>query len=446
MTLANVFFAELDWLSELLRFRLRDFQGESQDTDTEAAPPAAPEVAADESAFSALLAECELHASERAVLALAICPWLCPFLLDPLLTRNSQTQRGYTEFGGVVGTTHGGFLPTGETAVFLLGGADLGLRQQAASLLAPDSRLVSRGLVRLGPAGRGEPVLSGLLQPGPQVCSLLFPETGPDRTRLDETGLLRPIECPLEWSDLVLPASTLGLLDEIYHWHRLHSVLLQDWGLGGRLRRGSVNLFHGPSGTGKSMAAALLGKRCRCGVLRVDLSAVVSKYIGETEKNLSAAMLQAEQDGAILFFDEADALFGRRTRTESSNDRFANQEVSYLLQRIEEFSGMIILASNLRMNIDDAFLRRFHVIVEFSPPQPAERLKLWTSAFGTKLQCHRDLDLQRVAEKYELTGGAIVNVVRLAALRAAVRGDTTVMAADVLEGIRREYRKEGRPI
>ena len=439
-------YAELSWFAELLQNRLRQFQSDADADEGSEGVPAPPPLQPGGSTFADLIIECNLSVPERAIVALAICPWVCPFVLDPLLTRNSETQRGYTEFGGVCGANHSGFLPTGETAVFLLGGTDLSLRLHAVELLAPAGRLATSGLISLAPATSHEPFLAGILQPGPRMRALLFPDFIPAADVAPANLLLRKLETSLDWSHLVLSPNVLGLLEEICDWHRHQRTLLEDWGLRGRLRSGSINLFHGPSGTGKSLAAALLGKRCGVGVLRVDLSAVVSKYIGETEKNLSMAMEQAESSGAVLFFDEADALFGRRTRAETANDRFANQEVSYLLQRIEEFSGIIILASNLRMNIDDAFLRRFHLVIEFPMPQSAERLRLWQSAFGSRLSCHPDLSLERLSEKYELTGGAIVNVVRVAALRAAARGENLILPGDVLEGIRREYRKEGRPL
>src|SRR6185436_15956532 len=154
---------------------------------------------------------------------------------------------------------------------------------------------------------------------------------------------------------LALPDTTLSQLEEIKHWVLYSDQLLHGWGMSRKLRPGFTSLFHGPPGTGKTLSACLLGKHCGTDVYRVDLSMVVSKYIGETEKNLNRVCDMAEHRRWLLFFDEADALFGRRTRVDDAHDRFANQEISYLLQRIEEFDGVIILASNLKSNIDDAF-------------------------------------------------------------------------------------------
>jgi SpoVK/Ycf46/Vps4 family AAA+-type ATPase len=211
-----------------------------------------------------------------------------------------------------------------------------------------------------------------------------------------------------------------------------------------RMRPGFTSLFFGPPGTGKTLAACVLGKLCNCEVYRIDLSMVVSKYIGETEKNLSRVFDQAEHRNWILFFDEADALFGKRTQVSDAHDRYANQEVSYLLQRIEEFSGVVILASNIRANIDDAFLRRFQSVVQFPMPRAAERLRLWREAFPERATLDAQLDCSRLAERHELSGGTIMNVARYAALRTLARGMTEIRADDVEEGVRRELLKEGR--
>jgi len=262
----------------------------------------------------------------------------------------------------------------------------------------------------------------------------------------DRTALASRVKTGLSWGDLVLPASTLGQLEDIGLWLAHGAKLLDDWGFGRRVGRGCVSLFHGPPGTGKTLSACLLGQRCAREVHRVDLSLVVSKYIGETEKNLSRLFDAAEHEGWILFFDEADALFGKRTGVGDAHDRYANQEVSYLLQRIEAFGGVVVLASNMRHNIDDAFMRRFHSVVHFPLPKAPERLRLWREGIPAAVQPEPALNLQRLAQQHEISGGTIVNVLRYACLRSLARGDTVLAAADVDEGIRRELLKEGRAL
>jgi SpoVK/Ycf46/Vps4 family AAA+-type ATPase len=171
---------------------------------------------------------------------------------------------------------------------------------------------------------------------------------------------------------------------------------------------------------------------------------VVSKYIGETEKNLEKVFTKAENKDWILFFDEADALFGKRTGVQSSHDRYANQEVSYLLQRIEDYPGLLILASNLKSNMDDAFLRRFHTIIHFSAPNAAERLKLWEKAFPANYPPEPGMNLEEIADKYEVNGAAILNIIHYSALQSISRKDKFIRQADILEAIRKEYRKEER--
>jgi SpoVK/Ycf46/Vps4 family AAA+-type ATPase len=192
------------------------------------------------------------------------------------------------------------------------------------------------------------------------------------------------------------------------------------------------------------MTASLLGKSAGREVYKVDLSLVISKYIGETEKNLAKVFDQAQHKGWILFFDEADALFGKRSETKDAHDRYANQEVSFLLQRIEVFDGIAILASNRRENLDEAFTRRFESVIYFPLPRPEERLRLWRQGFSPKAELARQVDLERIANDHELSGGAIMNVIRYASVQALERGSTVIQLDEVVEGIRKEYAKDGK--
>ncbi|KAA3659556.1 MAG: ATP-binding protein, partial [Calditrichaeota bacterium] len=196
-------------------------------------------------------------------------------------------------------------------------------------------------------------------------------------------------------------------------------------------------------GTGKTMTACLLGKATNRYVYKIDLSMVVSKYIGETEKNLANVFEQAQHKGLILFFDEADALFGKRSESKNAHDRYANQEISFLLQRIETFDGIAILASNLRENLDSAFSRRFESIIYFPIPRAEERVQLWQKGFSGKAKFADDLDLKKIATDHTLSGGAIMNVIRYASLQALAQKDSIVTTKDVLQGIRKELVRNG---
>lgn len=435
--------AELEWLAQLLQRRLAEYFAEPSKSPALPGPETPPPALDGRSPYARFVLQHHLTPSERAVLLLALAPHLRPQLLDVLWTRNEATQRGFSEFGGLQGVAQGAFLPTGETAAFLLAGDDLAARLAAACLLGPDQKLSRLDVLQLAATPYNESALAGALQVSRRFLGLVTRgrEAAP---AFDEHFPARRVQTDLAWCDLVLPGTTLEQLEEIRSWLLYGRTLLQDWGMASRLRPGYTSLFCGPPGTGKTLSACLLGKLCECEVYKIDLSMVVSKYIGETEKNLARVFDQAEHRGWILFFDEADGLFAKRTSVQDSHDRYANQEVSFLLQRIEEFDGVVILASNLRHNIDDAFLRRFQSVVQFPMPRAPERLQLWREAFPKQAALEPALDLVRTAERHELSGGTIVNVARYAALRSLSRGDHLILSQDVEDGIRRELLKEGR--
>ncbi|MEM7382537.1 MAG: ATP-binding protein, partial [Bacteroidota bacterium] len=237
---------------------------------------------------------------------------------------------------------------------------------------------------------------------------------------------------------------TLSMVKEIETWIKHGATLLQDWKMDSKIRPGYRALFYGPPGTGKSMTASLLGKSTGQEVYRIDLSMVISKYIGETEKNLARVFDKAEHKQWILFFDEADALFGKRSETKDSHDRYANQEVAYLLQRIESFNGIAILASNLKQNLDKAFTRRFEALIHFPMPGPQERFLIWQKGFSSKAKLAEDLHLPTIAQRFELSGGAIMNVIRFVSLEAIRNNSNQITQRSIHEGIKREMIKEGK--
>ncbi|TDH62188.1 ATP-binding protein [Dankookia rubra] len=258
-------------------------------------------------------------------------------------------------------------------------------------------------------------------------------------------ALAQRIEPRLGWDDLVLPPEQRGVLRQIADQVRQRRRVHDDWGYAARLSRGLgvTALFAGDSGTGKTMAAEVLAAELGLNLYRIDLSAVVSKYIGETEKNLRRLFDAAERGGAVLLFDEADALFGKRTEVKDSHDRYANIEVNYLLQRIESFAGLAILATNFKAALDSGFLRRLRFVVRFPYPGPAERAALWRGAFPTAVPCE-PLDFARLAG-FNLTGGHIVTAALNAAFLAAAE-DAPVAMRHVLQAARAELVKLNRPI
>ena len=249
------------------------------------------------------------------------------------------------------------------------------------------------------------------------------------------------------WDDIILPPETTNQLQEISRRARnLHKVY-NEWGFGRKLstNRGIVALFSGPSGTGKTMAASIIARDLGLEMYRVDLSAVVSKYVGETEKNLSRIFDEAWRSNAIIFFDEADALFGKRSEVRDSHDRYANIEVNYLLQRIDSYDGIAILATNLGQNIDDAFQRRLQFTVVFPETDIPSRYRIWTSIWPAESPLAPDLDFQFLAQRFKFNGGNIRNIVLQAAFLAAADGDQVTMKHLVV-AVMSEVRKSGKLI
>jgi AAA+ superfamily predicted ATPase len=259
-------------------------------------------------------------------------------------------------------------------------------------------------------------------------------------------SLAHKIEPAYTWDDIVLPEDSRAQLMEICERVMYGEQVLGAWGFGEKLSLGKgVNaLFAGPSGTGKTMAAEIIASALGLDLYKIDLSGVVSKYIGETEKNLERIFAAAENANAILFFDEADALFGRRSEVRDAHDRYANIEIAYLLQQMERYDGLTILATNLRQNLDEAFLRRLAFTVHFPFPDEMSRRQIWAGIWPPETSL-ASLDLDYLAAQFKLSGGNIKNIALAAAFRAAAAGEAVGMQ-HVLHGIRREYQKLGKPL
>jgi hypothetical protein len=253
------------------------------------------------------------------------------------------------------------------------------------------------------------------------------------------------IEAHYTWDDLVLQADTIAQLKEVAAQLRFRHRVQEDWGYGRASGRvdGVHAFFYGPAGTGKTMAASVIASELRLDLFRINLAAVVSKYVGETEKNLERIFAAAEGSNAILFFDEADALFGKRSEVRDAHDRYANIEVAYLLQRIETFGGMTLLASNLDQNVDEAFRRRMHYIIEFPPPGDAERERLWRLAIQPEQPLAEPIDFAFLAAKLTLSGAEIKNVATRAAYLASAEA-APLELRHLLHAARREYQKTGK--
>lgn len=435
---------ELNWFKEILKTRslLNARQESAYQNVYEVVPPKYP---GSKSAFSTFLKKHKLDFEERFLLALALVPHIKPEILDMFLVKNEATQNIYTEFGGKKGKSHNGFLPTGETAMFILAGNDLQRRFSIQRCFDGFHKFSREHILTLEEVEREDPMLSGALMISQEVLDL-FTIGEARKPNFSAEFPAQLLETKMSWKDLFLNHNVLLQLKEIETWITHHRKLMVDWGMEKLLTPGYKSLFYGPPGTGKTTTAALLGKRTKRDVYRIDLSQMISKYIGETEKNLSKVFDRAENKKWILFFDEADALFGKRTSTRDAHDRFANQQVSYLLQRIESFNGLVILATNQKSNIDEAFVRRFQSMIHFPMPSAEERYQIWKNGFSKSVTLERKIDLKEIAAKYEISGGAIINIVQHTSLRALGRKSDVITLQDILEGIRKEYHKNRRTL
>ena len=442
---AHTLHKEFEWFARLIEVRMKLYFGEDCEYSSiyDIVPP---DTSNDTSMYAGFINYYKLHIPERIILLLSLCPHVKPQLLDVFLSENTHTRRGYTEFGGIRGNQHGGFIPTAETAAFLIAGKNLAERFDVYTYFGEEHFFSRHGILSMSSSeqNRSEPLFSSVLQLSREYISY-FTSGEPWQPVYSSEFPAKKISTRLSFADLVLPAEVMHEIEDIQNWIRHEYTLMEEWQLGTRLKPGYRALFYGPPGTGKTLTASLLGQACNMPVYRVDLSKLVSKYIGETEKNLASIFDQAEQKKWILFFDEADSLFGKRTGGNTSNDRHANQEIAYLLQRIEDYPGVAILASNLKGNMDEAFIRRFQSVVYFPLPGEQDRQSLWESAFGAgRIHLAEDVDLAAIARKYPVTGGAIINVLRYVAIKAVEREIPAVHQYDIETGIQKELRKEGK--
>ena len=376
---------------------------------------------------------------------LAATPHLRPQYFTDLISQYIPEGGDFPEFGGVRGANHRGILPTGETAQFILAGDDLERRLEVQRLFSSEHWFAQEHIIWLEPVREGEPVMSGRLVLNPEIVEQLT--TGKiSRPRFSSDFPAERLETDMSWDDLVLRPATLCEIHEIEHWITHNETLLNEWGMKKRIKPGYRALFHGPPGTGKTLTATLLGKHTGKDVFRIDLSRTVSKFIGETEKNLSRLFDKAEHKDWILLFDEADALFGKRTEIRDAHDKYANQEVSYLLQRIESYNGLVILASNQRSHIDDAFVRRVQTMIHFPMPGVEERFALWMHACPKQIEIAPEIDWRKIAARYELSGASIMNIIHYCAVEALADRSHALTLPRLEAAILREYVKEGKVV
>ncbi len=429
----------INYIKEAVKFRLIT----DSESDEEAQFPVF-DFAADDSEFSKFVIENNLQIFEILILLLSILPHVAPGFLTNILSEYFPNGSDFPEFGGVKGINYRGIIPTGETSLYIIAGDNFLARSFIVKAFDESHIFHKKSILSLGSVPEGEPKISGKLMLDNEYIEL-FVYGSISKPKLSQDFPAELLETSMEWDDLVLQEKTLNEVNNVLVWMEHNNTLLTDFNLEGKINPGYKVMFFGAPGVGKTLTASLMGKHTNKDVYRIDLSLVISKYIGETEKNLSKLFNKAKNKDWILFFDEADAIFGKRTGVRDAHDKYANQEVSFLLQRIESHSGLVILASNYRNNIDKAFTRRFQSIIEFENPGVDERRLLWEKYIPEAFVSDA-LDLDRIAEDYEVTGANIVNIVQYACLAALANEQDKLSNESLITAIQREFIKEGRMV
>ena len=375
--------------------------------------------------------------ADFTLLALALCSKLYEQNLHHLIS----IQEKFPQIGGVVRRLNNEFVPTLQTAAFLFNGNNIENYADSYQRIS-NSRLIREGIIELIETDQKSDLKNLIIRLNNQYLEFITHGIKP------ELGLTPDFPAQLlkttkTFDDLILKETTRQQLEDILLFARHRKALFESDESIPKFTNGFIGLFWGPPGTGKSLTASVIGNELGIEVYRVDLSRVVSKYIGETEKNLEKIFQRFDGKNCILFFDEADALFGKRSTVNEAKDRYANQEISYLLQRVETFGGLVILASKLKENMDDAFKRRVLSFVFFSRPDAIERHKLWQIHLPEQFQFASEEALSHLAEKYELTGSHIANILKLSCLRA-LGNQTKTLTLEIIEPYVAEiYKREG---
>ena len=414
---------EINWLASCIKLRM----GVAEEHNSEDFLfEASPKLETENSAYAKFIRENELNNMERLTLALSLAPHVRPALMRSLMYEGS-TQRTSL----ITSSSKAQLLPTAETALFLIAGNSLKLRIEAGKLFDSDHVFYRKGVLDiLNNSISGSQYDGELKLNQDYVDSFLFNTIRRPKYSTDFPAHLLSTE--LEWNDLILNPVTEEKITEMKDALEFRDTLKKDWGFSAHIKPGFRAIFYGPSGTGKSLTATLLGKMLQRDVYRVDLSAIISKYIGETEENIRKLLTKSEDKGYILFFDEGDALFGSRTQdVKNSNDQHHNQLVAYLLQAIENFNGIIILATNMKANMDDAFKRRFQSSIFFGPPKPEQGVLLWKQLWPKQLEADNTIDFKMLAVSKPFTAAMIVQIIQTLSLKALRTKDYKINMNDI---------------
>ncbi len=372
--------------------------------------------------YSNLIQQFNFSLAERVTLALAILVNIKPEVFDCFLTANPDTGKPFREYGGIINKNTFQFQPTLRTALFLLSGGNSEQFIHYQNRLRSNNRLFTEQIVNLYSVDEHQNYLpDSLIQLDSAYTDYLLVGDVP---RLDSGSNFpaKLLETNKTFDDLVLRDSAKQQLQPALNYVKVQQELYADEKVSRKVNKGFVLLLYGPPGTGKTLTASIIGNELNTQVYQIDSSLVVSKYIGETEKNLERVFSRLEGKNCILFFDEADAMFGKRTEVLDSKDRYANQGVSYLLQRMEKFDGLIILATNYEQNFDDAFKRRILTKIHIGRPGVEERIQLWNNALPDGYSYQSETYVNAMSNHFDFTGANISVVVKMSIEKAFSEG------------------------
>lgn len=430
---------DLIWLENLIQYQLGKASNELIDrieNNGEILPPALSEGGF----YRDNLLSWNPSEVERGLIVIGLALYFKPSIFDPLLKTAKDFNYTETHLGGVIGTAQTPFVPTGETAIFLLTNRSVEERMLILHCLNQEHWLFEKGILLFEYKEPGLPLTFQPFYLSSDYMEIFSKgvATKPNYSSQFPASL---VKTNMEWSDLVVSKELIKEIRDIELWLEYEQRLFGEMGLGRKIKEGYKVVFYGPSGTGKTLVAGLIGKKYDRDVYRIDLSQLSSKYIGETEKNIDNLFKQARNKNWILFFDEGESLFGKRSQMGQSNERYGNQQVGFLLQRMEDHPGVVILATNLKSSIDEAFSRRFQKMIYFEAPDFENRLDLWKKALEGTLPLADDVDLRLISKEHKLVGGQIVNIVKQIILRELGAKSEVIRLKTLEEAIAEEERK-----
>jgi AAA+ superfamily predicted ATPase len=430
------------WLEELMRLRAAELDGGTKINIDEYAEKIDKNYLSDNTSLHRLLTDYNNSYIEYLLISLGFAAWFRPKSLGELAKAKPDTNDIYSETGLLSSKASNKYIPTLQTALFLLAGTNITKQAYFHSILLNHALFKDQVLHLRKPSAYNNFPNEHILEFDLAYYNYLLNGKKPryDASPDFPASLL---ETSKDFSDLVLKQHTKTQLDTIMNYAANRSSLFSREGVESKIKPGLIAMLYGPPGTGKTFTVSVISKELGIDAYRIDLSRIISKYIGETEKNLEKIFERLSDKNCILFFDEADALFGKRTEVGDAKDRYANQEVAYLLQRVENFPGLVILASNFKQNLDAAFKRRILVSIYLAPPDSDERLILWNNSLPKYFKYAPENLPDILAEKHPFTGSNIANIIKLSCIQAESE-KTDKITIEIMEPfIKQEYLKEG---